>query len=130
MRPARATALLGVAYALAGCGTNAGDEVQAKLQQFAHAVAQREPVTLCRQVLAPALVRRLTVVGLTCDQAMKTFVDGVVDPTLSVSRVRVDGHTASAVVHTAARGQAASVQSLTLIDTAQGWRLRSLASPR
>ncbi len=38
------------------------DEVQAKLQQFAHAVAERKPVTLCRQVLAPALARRLTVV--------------------------------------------------------------------
>ncbi len=130
MRPARAIALLGAAYALAGCGASASDEVQAKLQQFAHAIAHREPATLCRQVLAPALVRRLTLINLTCDQAMRTFVEGVVDPTLSVRRVHVDGHTASAVVRTGARGQVASVQSVTLADTDHGWRLTSLASPR
>lgn len=130
MRQARAIALLGAAYALAGCGASASDQVQAKVQQFAHAVAARDAPSLCQQVLAPALVAHLTAAGLSCQQAMRTFVTSVQDPTLSVGKVRVTGRTASAVVQTGARGQPSSVEAVELIDTAHGWRLTSLASPR
>jgi hypothetical protein len=130
MRSGHAIALLGVAYALSGCGASAGDEVQAKLQQFAHAVANRDVPTLCRQVLDPSLVSRLTAAGLTCDQAMHTFVDSVSDPTLSVSKVHIKGSSASAVVLAGAKGQEASLESVALTDTKRGWRLTSLASPR
>jgi hypothetical protein len=130
MRSARALALLGAAYAVAGCGASAGDQVQAKLQQFAHAVANRDVPTLCKQVLAPALVEHLAAAGLSCDQAMRTFVDSVTDPTLSVSKVHVKGAAASAVVLTTARGQTASLESVQLADTKAGWRLTSVASPR
>jgi hypothetical protein len=130
MRPAHAITLVSVAYALSGCGASAGDEVQAKLQQFAHAVANRDVPTLCRQVLDPSLVSRLGAAGLTCQQAMHTFVDSVTDPTLSVSKVHVKGSTASAVVLTGAKGQEASLESVALTDTKHGWRLTSLASPR
>jgi hypothetical protein len=130
MRPVRGIALLGVAYALAACGASPSEQVQAKLQQFAHAVAARRPGVLCRQVLAPALVARFTAAGLSCERALTTFVDSVQDPTLSIARVTVKGHQASAVVLTSARGQRASLESVQLTDTAGGWRLTSLASPR
>ncbi|MFZ0089843.1 MAG: hypothetical protein WAL63_10075 [Solirubrobacteraceae bacterium] len=130
MRPVTALALVGAAYAVAGCGASANDEVQAKLQQFAHAVSSRDPVTLCRDVLAPGLVARLAAAGLRCETAMTTFVDGVTDPTLHVAGVHVDGTRASAVVRTGARGQPSSIQTVALTDTAHGWRLTSLASPR
>jgi ketosteroid isomerase-like protein len=130
MRLARGIALLGVAYALAGCGTSQGDEVQAKLQQFAHAVAQRDSGALCDDVLAPALIRHLTAIGLTCDQAMKTFVSGVQNPKLSVSAVAVHGRSATAIVRSGARGQPTSRETVGLTRTAHGWRLTSLASPR
>ena len=39
MRLARGIVLLGVAYALAGCGNSAHDDVRAKVEQFAHATA-------------------------------------------------------------------------------------------
>jgi hypothetical protein len=81
-------------------------------------------------VLAPALVGHLTAAGLSCEQAMATFVDSVEDPTISISRVSVTGRHASAIVLTAARGQSASLQTVGLIDTRQGWRLSSLAAPR
>jgi hypothetical protein len=129
MRHARVFVLLGAAYALTGCGASGRDEVQAKVQQFAQAVAGRDPATLCRQILAPALVDHLTAAGITCQDAMKAFVDSVDDPTLSVTRIRVSGKAASAVVLTGARGQRASLESLELIDTPRGWRLASLASP-
>ncbi len=130
MRPARVLALLGTAYALAGCGASASDRVQAKVQQFAHAVAQRDAPTLCQQVLAPALVAHLTAANISCRQAMQTFVQSVQDPTLRVSKVQVSGKTASVVVVTGARGQPSSREALQLADTAHGWRLASLASPR
>ncbi|HWE10081.1 MAG TPA: hypothetical protein VG325_12040 [Solirubrobacteraceae bacterium] len=130
MRHAYGLALLGAACALAGCGASANQQVQAKLQQFAHAVANRDAATLCHQVLAPTLVQRLTVAGLDCEQAMRTYFASVTDPTLSVSKVRIHGSAASAVVLARALGQPAALQSVQLINTKRGWRLASLATPR
>ncbi|HET8977859.1 MAG TPA: hypothetical protein VFN87_06850 [Solirubrobacteraceae bacterium] len=133
MRQPRGPVLLGVACVacvVAGCGASAGQQVQAKLQQFAHAVASRDTQTLCRQVLAPALVSHLQAAGLNCEQAMHTFVDSVSDPTLSISKVRVTGSTASAVVVAGAAGQPSSTETVELTNTKNGWRLTSLASAR
>lgn len=130
MRLARGIALVGTAYVLAGCGASAHQEVEAKVQQFAHATADRDYATLCTQVLAPELVAHLTAAGLNCRQAMKVFAASVANPTISVSRVSVDGSRASAVVLAEATGQPASVESIQLIETKHGWRLASLASPR
>jgi hypothetical protein len=130
MRPGRAIVLLGTAYALAGCGASASEQVQAKLQQFAHAVAAKDAPTLCREVLAPDLVDRLAAAGLTCHQAMETFLASVNDPTMSVAKVHITGSSASAIVRTAAHGQPAATESVNLTETKKGWRLSSLASPR
>jgi Holliday junction resolvasome RuvABC endonuclease subunit len=130
MRPARAIALLGAAYVIVGCGASAKDQVQAKVEQFAHATASRDYGTLCSQVLAPDLVQHLTDAGLTCHQAMKVFVQSVQNPTLSVSKVSVKGQTASAIVLASATGQKAALESIELIETKHGWRLESLASPQ
>jgi hypothetical protein len=130
MRHACGLALLGAACALAGCGASANQQVQAKLQQFAHAVANRDAAALCQQVLAPALVQRFTAAGLDCEQAMRTYFDSVTDPTLSVSKVRIHGSSASAVVLARALGQQAALESVQLTNTKNGWRLESLATPR
>ena len=123
-------ALVGAAYALVGCGASAKDQVQAKVEQFAHATAAGDYATLCNQVLAPDLVKHLTDAGVSCQQAMKVFVQSVQNPTLSVSKVSVKGKTASAVVLASASGQKAAVESIQLIQTKHGWRLESLASPQ
>lgn len=130
MHATRGIALLGVTCLLAGCGASAGEQVQAKLQEFAHAVATRDTRTLCRDVLAPGLVNRLTAAGISCRDAMRVFVQSVSDPSISVSRIRVHGSSASAVVLATARGQPAALQTVELVNTAGGWRLASLASPR
>ena len=130
MKPGHALALLGVAYALSGCGASASDQVQAKLEQFAHAVAIRDTGTLCNEVLAPDLVGHLNAAGLSCQQAMRTFVQSVANPSLSVSKVHVKGASASAVVLARAKGQPSSLEAVQLTDTTHGWRLASLASPR
>jgi hypothetical protein len=130
MKPGHAFALLGVAYALSGCGASSSDQVQAKLEQFAHAVAARDTATLCSQVLAPDLVGHLNAAGLSCSQAMHTFVQSVSKPSLSISKVHVKGGSASAVVLARAQGQPSSLESIQLTNTKAGWRLTSLASPR
>jgi hypothetical protein len=130
MRRSWALAVLCSAYVVTGCGASATDEVQAKVEQFAHATAARDVQTLCTQILAPALVTRLTAAGITCDQAMKIFVDSVSNPTISVSKISVHGSQASAVVLAGATGQTSTVERIALIQTRKGWRLASLASPR
>lgn len=122
--------IVGAAAALAGCGTSASQEVQAKLQQFAHAVSKHDARTICRQVLAPDLVSRFTEAGLTCQGAMATYFGSVTDPTISISKVRVKGKTAAADVLAGAQGQPSDLETVQLIDTAHGWRLQSLATPR
>jgi hypothetical protein len=129
MRRSRGFALLCSAYVLAGCGASARDEVQAKVEQFAHATASKDYRTLCARVLAPALVSRLTAAGISCDQAMKIFVNSVSNPTISVSKITVSGNHASAIVLAGATGQPAALERIELIQTQNGWRLASLASP-
>ena len=130
MRPGRGIALLCSAYVLAGCGASAHQQVEAKVQEFARATANRNYAALCSDVLAPALVAHLTAAGLSCEQAMRIFVSSVQNPSINVSKVTVHGSSASAVVLASATGQRAAIESIELIDTKHGWRLASLASPR
>jgi len=130
MRPGRAIVAVLCAYALTGCGADADPQVEAKVQQFAHATATGAYKTLCTQVLAPSLIKHLTDAGLTCERAMKIFVSSVSNPRISVSKVTVHGSTASAVVLATATGQPPSLESIQLVNTGSGWRLESLASAR
>jgi hypothetical protein len=118
------------ASALAGCGSSPREQVEAKVQQFAHATAHNEYATLCDQVLAPSLVARLTDAGVSCKQAMRIFTASVKNPTITVSRVTVKGETAFAAVVAGATGQPSSRETIRLVKTKHGWRLLSLASAR
>jgi hypothetical protein len=133
MPHARARALLAGAVvgmtglAAAGCGVDQAQLVEAKLQQYAHAVAGRDAPMLCAQVLAPQLIAVLQQqTGLSCRQAMTTYVDSVTDPTLSVSKVTVSGQHAAAVVLAGARGQTAALGTIHLTHGSGGWRIASL----
>ncbi|MGB9184147.1 MAG: hypothetical protein WCB67_08770 [Solirubrobacteraceae bacterium] len=129
MRSTRVWVLLGIAYALTGCGASPQNDVRAKIQQFASATAKRDVTILCDQVLAPTLVARLTVAGVSCQQAMRIFVSSVQHPTISISRVTVKGASASAVVLAGATGQRAALEKIQLVRAKHGWRLVSLTSP-
>ena len=125
-------AVIALAAGLGACGSSLSpaDQVRAKVQQFATATAHQDAKTLCEQVLAPALVARITAAGLSCDQAMKVFVTSVSHPRITISKVAVHGRTASAVVLAGASGQTSALESVQLIRTQAGWRLTSLAAPR
>jgi hypothetical protein len=114
---------------LAGCGASETDQVRAKVDQFATASAEKDYGTICDQVLAPALLARLSAAGVTCPQAMQIALGNVQDPTISIGRIRVTGHRAAVITLSAAKGQQASLETIDLIKTAKGWRLLSLGSP-
>ncbi len=125
--------IVGVGIATAalagGCGTSARDQVRAKVEQFGASVANKDYKTLCTQVLAPSLVRRISATGLTCEQAMQVGLSGLRNPTLSIAKITIHGATASAVTLTGAKGQVASLSAIELVQTKGGWRVSSLGSP-
>lgn len=121
--------LLVSAWALGGCGASDHDQVKATVDQFATATAAKDYRTICDQVLAPSLIERLTVSGITCNQAMQIFVNSVRNPSLSIGRITVDGPKASVIALTGARGQEGSLDAVQLTKTDNGWRISSLAAP-
>ncbi len=136
MWAARVIAAAAVAGALAGCGgASDQDLVRSKVAEFATAAASRNYGTICTQVLAPALLRRLAIGGITCEQAMRIGFGGVSRPTLSIGKVTISGSRASVIALSTATGQQASLDTLELTRTSRGWRVASLggapvASPR
>jgi hypothetical protein len=128
MRFALGIAVLGAACVLSGCGASQRQEVQAKVEQLVTATANKDDKTLCDEVLAPSLLEHLQGTGISCERAMRIFVDSVQDPTLSLSRVTVSGRTAVAIARTSASHQRAARQAIELVRTADGWRVASLGS--
>jgi hypothetical protein len=124
-----AIVLVVTACALAGCGASAKDQVRAKVQQFAAAVAHKDYGTICHEVLAPALVKHLTANHIACEGAMRLALGSVRNPTLSIGPVSVKGKAASVYTLTLAAGQQASLNVLRLVDTSDGWRISALNAP-
>jgi hypothetical protein len=118
-------ALVGVCV-LSACGASPRAEVQAKLQQFVRATASGDAQTLCRDVLAQSLIDRLASTGNTCQRAMQIFLQSVQDPTLSIGKLTVKGHSATAITLTSARGQRSTVASVRLVESSNGWRVSAL----
>ncbi len=129
MRLALGLRIIVAACALSGCGASQRDEVQAKVQQFVKATANRDYRAICGQVLAPSLLERLTAAGVGCEQAMQIFLQSVQDPTLSIGSISVKGRRASVITLTGARGQSTALEAIGLVQTPQGWRVSSLATP-
>jgi hypothetical protein len=129
-KPVVACAFVCAVTALAGCGTSAHDQVQSKVTQFLTAISKHDYRTLCTQVLAPSLLARLKNGGISCEQAMRISLSSVHDPILSVGRITVSGSTAQAITLSGASGQRGAFESINLIDTGDGWRISSLATPR
>jgi hypothetical protein len=123
-------AAVAAAGALGGCGGQSPrDQVTSKIQQFVTAAADRNYATICNQVLAPALLTRLAVGGVSCPQAMQIGFGAVSRPTLSIGKITVSGSHASVIALSTAHGQIASLDTVELTKTSKGWRIASLASP-
>jgi hypothetical protein len=114
------------ALSLAACGSNAKDQVKAKVLELGQAAASHHYRRICDDVLAPSLVVRLKAFGISCERAMRIAFTGVRDPAISVGSVTVKGSRASVLTLSMAAGQRASLETIELIDTPHGWRIASL----
>lgn len=114
---------------LMGCGESASSQIRDKVQELVQAAASRDYATICRDVLAPSLVARLSATGLTCERAMHLALAPVHHPVVSVGRVIIRGSHAWALTLTSAQGQRASLSAVKLQMTSQGWRIVKLSSP-
>jgi hypothetical protein len=131
MRPWGASGVaVGAACVLAaGCGSSPTQQVRAKVQQFAVAVAHRDAKTICTEVFAPSLVKRFASAGLSCRRGLEIFFSGVQHPTLAVGSVAVHGSRASVMTLSGASGQIASLRPVVLLKTSGGWRIAALGAP-
>jgi hypothetical protein len=132
MRAPLVAVLSALALALAGCGASDADQVHTTLEQFVHAVANRNAKPICDRVLAPQLVARLEGVGLSCDYAIEHFFFRckLRGPTLTVGRVSVSADKAKALVFAGAEGQPGGIFALGLVKTSQGWRVATESAER
>jgi hypothetical protein len=117
-----------IALWLAGCSSARG-QVRAKVVQFAGAVAHHDYRALCGDVLAPALLERISSLGAGCEEALSVALAGVRQPELAIGAILVRGSHATVDVIATAQGQQAALEAIELIDTSSGRRVASLGTP-
>lgn len=114
--------------AAAGCGNDQAAAVRSTLTRFAQATARQDYRTLCRQVLAPSLIRNVEQIGLPCEIALSRALGSVHQPRLVVRSVNVHGDRATARVHTTAANQQPLDGTVGLQRLGGQWRVSSLAT--
>jgi hypothetical protein len=117
---------------LAGSGCGGGgpsdeQQVRSAVLAFSKATAAKDYDELCKRLLAPSLVEKVTDAGLPCEVALEKGLGAVRDPKLSIGAVKVDGDKATAQVNTSAAGEAPSRDTLQLTKVNGQWRIASLA---
>jgi hypothetical protein len=122
-------AVLALSPALAACG-GADEEQQVRdtMQQFARATADKDYQALCDDLLDESLLEKLRARNLPCEVALRTGLEDVERPSLTVRSVSVDGDRASAVVRTTAANQEPSEDRVQLVRRDGEWRITALAS--
>ena len=129
LRPVRFLAPALALLVLAACG-DAGptpeEQVRATVGDFGRATAAKDYRTLCEDILAPALVDKVTQVGLPCETALRQGLGRVKDPHLTIGRVQVDDDHASAEVRTSAAGEPPYKDTLKLVKVNGTWKIASL----
>ena len=95
---------------------------------FGRAIAAKDYARLCDRVLAPSLLVEVEAIGLPCEQALRTALEDLSEPRLTVGEVLVTGDRASAEVRTSAAGQDPSSDVLQLERIGDAWRIASLGS--
>jgi hypothetical protein len=119
-----------IALGLTGCGGSSETaKIKATLAALTRAAAGKDYASLCRHILAPQLIQRLTQVGLPCDVALARGLGAVSAPKLSVRSVEIRGNTALARVHTTAVNQPSSDDTVELTKIAGQWYVLSLVAP-
>jgi hypothetical protein len=123
---AAATALSALAL-LAGCGGGDEQQVRDTLARFQTATEKQDYRALCTKLLAHAVIAKLRSVGLPCEVALQTGLGSVRQPKLKVTKVKIRGSTALALVRSHAAGQSTSTDTIRLVKEDGDWRLTALS---
>jgi hypothetical protein len=125
----RRTAMALTAVALAGCGSSGPTDEQLvarTVTAFGQATARKDYAALCRRILAPSLVEKVTQIGLPCEKALAKGLGRVRSPRLAIGAITVDGDRATAQVRSSAANEAPSKDTLQLQRVGGSWRVASL----
>ena len=121
-------ALAAAALAACGGGGRSDDEkVRDSLSRFEQAAKDGDYKALCDEVLSPRLTKLMAEHGLPCRVALQRGLGGVLQPSIDVRKVKVDGDTALALVTTTAVGERPSQDTIRLVRDGGDWRVDSLS---
>jgi hypothetical protein len=113
---------------LGGCGKSDQDQVRDTLAEFEQATKDRDFKKLCDDVLAKQLVTRLQTIGLSCEQVLeRSTANQVLQPSITVEKVKVRDKVALAQVQSTAVGEKASTDTIRLVKEGDDWRVSSLS---
>ena len=104
-------------------GPDDEQDVRAALTRFEQASADKDYQTLCDDLLASSYVRQTASSGLPCEVALRTGLEDVKNPTLTIVSVEVNGDRAAARVRGRAAGQVPAEDVYTLIREGDEWRI-------
>jgi hypothetical protein len=119
------------ALTLAACGSakherSDADRVRDTLAAFGDASAKHDYRRVCAELLAKPVIDSVRRAGLSCEEAMKTALEGVEAPKIEVRQVTITGDRASAKVHTTASNQPASDDTVALVREGGDWKIGAL----
>jgi hypothetical protein len=120
-------AVLGAAVALGACGRSEDQQVRAVVERFADASAKKDYQRICDELIATALSKKVETIGLPCEIAFKRGLDAVQDPRIKIRSVKITGSKASVAVHSTARNQPSSDDTLALVREGGDWKIAALA---
>jgi hypothetical protein len=130
------TALLALlaALTLAACGAAGTDsssdfegddrDVASQVEKLQSAAADDDYAEICNNLLAPAIKEQIPS-GMTCEKAVQAAVEATDTSELKVTKVDIDGDTATATVESGS-GDSAVTRTITLTRPQNNWLISKL----
>ena len=97
--------------------------VRDALERYATASRAKDYQTLCDDLLASSYVKQTASSGLPCEVALRTALENVRNPTLTIGTIDVNGDRAAAKVTGSAAGQVPGTAVYTLIREDGMWKI-------
>lgn len=119
-------AIVMVVLAIRSWTTDETDRARASVERFVAAVETQDYESICADLLAEDLQKKLQAVDLPCERAMQLGFADVRKPRLTVENVVVIDDRARAAVRTDAAGQLPSADVLSLEKQGGEWRISAL----